>query len=712
MDGNIKTGLSAGVKIAILLLFFTAVFIVFSVSNFPHKATVQFKILSSNQEVLQLFWLDGDGEYSQQQSSVIILKPGGHDYTLAIKPSASVSKLRLDPSTRKSVIEIEELKLKWDGDEVFSLSGQDLKKNFSVVQEVALDWKQPHSRLKITSVGVDPIIELDMTQLTGSFRRARLLVHMLWALVLTLPVVLSLLYLTSNSYIAGSHPIYPQLRRHWVYWGVSCIFSGVFLIVVTPINLSVKNPTLSFIAISYSIGLLLFIFSFWFATRKIRFVHPGNPMRFAWFWFALPSFIVWFIYLLAFWPGSMSPDSLLQWKQVLHGHFEDWHPAFHTMNIWLLTRIKLSPAIVAITQIIALGSTIGWALGVLQRYGVPKTVLWFTSLLFALWPVNGFMVITLWKDIAYSIALLVLAIYVFEIVMQKGAWLAQFKNWFFLGCILALVSLYRHNGVIPAFITVVFLFFFFAKYWKGIVFAATLALLIYAGIRGPLYNVLDVKRGNPMTHIQQKLKGDFFTSYYAKLKYKQIRKVLNRTKKEPVQTATGGDDKSVHHSGKIWDRIYSASVLWRILPIDFYYTRIDYVNLWQKVRNQEKRIKYVSSNKFGIHEDSIFSQGKEYLYMMYDESRYNKYFFWMWRPAVYLYAFTGLVMLLALRFRRKMYLVLVPSFINSLPMFLVVIHKSIFRYHYPIVVLCLVMLIPLLFLEMPPDEEQTDSLIC
>ena len=37
--------------------------------------------------------------------------------------------------------------------------------------------------------------------------------------------------------------------------------------------------------------------------------------------------------------------------------------------------------------------------------------------------------------------------------------------------------------------------------------------------------------------------------------------------------------------------------------------------------------------------------------------------------------------------------------VNSLPIFLVVIHKSIFRYHYPLVLLGMVLILPLLFFD-------------
>ena len=94
-----------------------------------------------------------------------------------------------------------------------------------------------------------------------------------------------------------------------------------------------------------------------------------------------------------------------------------------------------------------------------------------------------------------------------------------------------------------------------------------------------------------------------------------------------------------------------------------------------------------------------------FLFEVFNASRHNKYLFWMWRPAVFLYLLSGLLFLLSWRFREKLYLVVAPSLFNSVPLFLVVIHKAIFRYHYPSVILAMLLIIPLLFLK-PLDKAE------
>ena len=45
------------------------------------------------------------------------------------------------------------------------------------------------------------------------------------------------------------------------------------------------------------------------------------------------------------------------------GTYDDWHPVFHTWTNWLITRIWLSPAAIAIAQIVTLSAVLGMGPG-------------------------------------------------------------------------------------------------------------------------------------------------------------------------------------------------------------------------------------------------------------------------------------------------------------------------------------------------------------
>ena len=222
---------------------------------------------------------------------------------------------------------------------------------------------------------------------------------------------------------------------------------------------------------------------------------PQTPARRGrWLGYALPMLLVWTLALLAFWPGAMSEDSVDQWAQVLSGRFNDWHPVFHTLTIWLLTRAWLSPAVVALAQILSLALTAAWGLSQLQRLGLPRWLLWVFGALFALLPANQAMVITLWKDIPYSIALFILFILFLKILTTRAGWVARPWRWLALAAAALGVSLYRLNGPPVAFACLLLLLLVYRRYWKYWLGSLLFTLLLWAGVQGPLYNALDVAR--------------------------------------------------------------------------------------------------------------------------------------------------------------------------------------------------------------------------
>jgi hypothetical protein len=202
--------------------------------------------------------------------------------------------------------------------------------------------------------------------------------------------------------------------------------------------------------------------------------------------FGIPMLVVWGTMLLAFWPGIMSQDSLDQWSQILRASFTDYHPAFHTLTEWLVSRIGQSPASIAVFQIIFLGAIAACGFQAYSKFGVPGVVIGFACIIFILWPANLFLSITLWKDIPYSAAVLAIAICLLEIIRTRGGWLI--RNWWLLGIVSALASLFRHNGIIPGMGTVVLLFFLYFPYRKWIFSSLGILLAIFLFVKYPLYS--------------------------------------------------------------------------------------------------------------------------------------------------------------------------------------------------------------------------------
>jgi len=238
------------------------------------------------------------------------------------------------------------------------------------------------------------------------------------------------------------------------------------------------------------------IFLLIYALYLVQFesAKPAPTRRFYWLLYALPMIAVWSLFLLIFFPGAMSVDSVVQWGQAMTGQYTDHHPAFHTLFIWLLSRLWESPAVVALSQIIGLSLGAAWGINVLERNGLSRRTAWIVSLAFALSYPNASMSVTLWKDIPYAVAFLVFSLYLFQITAGNGDWLKSWKHAVMLGLLGAIIPLLRHNGLPVVLIILPLLGILYHRAIRQVVLALVVFAGVYLMVIGPLYNAVGVEK--------------------------------------------------------------------------------------------------------------------------------------------------------------------------------------------------------------------------
>jgi hypothetical protein len=122
--------------------------------------------------------------------------------------------------------------------------------------------------------------------------------------------------------------------------------------------------------------------------------------------------------------------------------------------------------------------------------------LWLTlmmSCFYATFPLNGLYAVSLWKDIAYSIAFLWLNYLVITLALEKGRSLSRLPFVVFLSIAIFSVSLLRHNGVVPAFGTLMIIsVIFFNTHRRNVLSLWVVLLLAIALFKGPLFSALHV----------------------------------------------------------------------------------------------------------------------------------------------------------------------------------------------------------------------------
>ncbi|REG08721.1 hypothetical protein DFR64_2096 [Pelolinea submarina] len=248
----------------------------------------------------------------------------------------------------------------------------------------------------------------------------------------------------------------------------------------------------SFIILSTYLLLNLFTL---LCSYRIKTANENAPRRND-FLLGIPLLVTSGLVLLTFWPGMMTNDSINQWKEVVTGNYTDLNPILHTLLLSGLVKIAYSPAVVAIFQIAVFYLVLVFGFGTLRRRGVSTPFLVVLSLIFALWPFNSLMVNILWKDILYSLALLLLFIFLLEAAWTNGNLLENKKNYLLLGITAFMVATIRHNGFPVAFIVLGILPLVYKKYWKGLLVTLLFVLLVWAGVKGPLKSRVSTTENN------------------------------------------------------------------------------------------------------------------------------------------------------------------------------------------------------------------------
>jgi len=493
----------------------------------------------------------------------------------------------------------------------------------------------------------------------------------------------------------------------------------------------------------FVISLFLFGIVSWFSKPPLVSLYPEKPGRNDWFFFTIPMLFTWIIYLLTFWPGLMSNDSLGQWSEVVNGRFTDAHPALHTLFMWFVSRIWLTPGLVALSQIVILSLLVAFALGYFHQLLVPTPALWIAAVLFALSPVNSSMVITIWKDILYSCSILALLILLLKIWVSQGEWLDRKPNLILFAFVAFTVINLRHNGIAAGMGTLFFLFIFYPARWKQIAVASALTIFLWFGLKGPVYKLLRIEPSTNLFianqllyHIGAHLQADTLLT-------KEEEKFLNQVL--PVDTdwyyncnysgtflynpeldlsyVFSQQDKLSQVFFTLLERepvvdlqheLCSTSLIWRIQPYqhskDYFNTVPIQINNGKIVTIPEGIVTFPEGVVLEV--DSIWPKLENYL---------AEFIFWsgrparnslLWRPAGYLYLFLVGIFFLYLRSKDWRVTILAVPVLAHSAFLAISMSSQDFRYQYPVYLACMVFW-PFLFFvgrHCGKDDESSDHI--
>jgi hypothetical protein len=405
----------------------------------------------------------------------------------------------------------------------------------------------------------------------------------------------------------------------------------------------------------------------------------------------------------------MSQDSIAQWDQVLKTSFSNNYPAFHTLTNWLVTRIWLSPAAIAIAQIIALSSVFSLAIDELERWGIAPLVLALITAVFCLSPVNGMMVISLWKDIPYTCAMLGVFVILLRVIRTKGLWLRTAPGMVALWGALLSASLFRHNGLAVGGLLLVIMLILWRKVCFGpLVRVGVNWILVFIIITGPIYRIIGVvpmakffARQNLMHQIGAMMREGVISSKSDLTFLAAIQPIENWVNyyncynlnvliyNEQVQH--GFIESNADQLVDIWQRslLLRPSVIWR-------HQKCVTSMLWRITEPETKEGALYTTelgivdNDFGLQTRSLWPSLHKVISDVVTLSHRPSLIWFIWRPAFYLLFLLLALGLAAIR-RRNIDVLQVgmPAVLNSL-VWLPLMTTQDFRFQYPVYVISLI----------------------
>jgi hypothetical protein len=216
-------------------------------------------------------------------------------------------------------------------------------------------------------------------------------------------------------------------------------------------------------------------------------------------WSFVGTLVLWFPMLLWFLgnrPGFFTFDSFDVWRQASTGHWEDTHPIAYVIAMKISEIVLGSPSLLTFAQTLFVAAGLALLCRALVRAGCERWLTYLACAIVAWLPQVGGFVITLWKDIPYSAAMLCVAARVIDLfsfrLRRPGAVMPRslLRSLFFH---LLAAILFRQNGVFFAVFVGSFVFVVKTGRRRGVAIMTGALVMIFLTIKLAIYPAIGVE---------------------------------------------------------------------------------------------------------------------------------------------------------------------------------------------------------------------------
>ena len=225
-------------------------------------------------------------------------------------------------------------------------------------------------------------------------------------------------------------------------WSPSFILKAVSLSVITGIVLGIIVHYLLNIALHLTVS----------AKRDVTDKSGDSFNPFVFFISFILLVISYIPYFLAYFPGILAYDSYIQIGQIFTGEYNEHHPLFHTLLIRLclfigqkiFKSLNAGIAVLVISQIVLLSLVMSFGIRILYKRGY-KILSFAVLLILMIFPFNGFMAVSITKDIPFAAFFLLTILSLGEFLSAKNKSKYLYAAMFFVSLILS--SLLKNNAI-------------------------------------------------------------------------------------------------------------------------------------------------------------------------------------------------------------------------------------------------------------------------
>ncbi len=204
--------------------------------------------------------------------------------------------------------------------------------------------------------------------------------------------------------------------------------------------------------------------------------------------------IIGIIYQLIFNPYILPPDGYMQLSDISNNTLSNWHPYMHTLLIKMFYLLFGDVKYFITFRIIIYACILTNILFYFYKKNMSLTKIYITAIFITILPVTGIFLVTMWKDVDFSLAILYLTFLIYLIIKDFDYFNKNKFNYLFLVICLICIGVFRHNGIVAMIFTIIMLLIYALKKKKKILLIILFVPIISVYIiNKPLYKLLKVE---------------------------------------------------------------------------------------------------------------------------------------------------------------------------------------------------------------------------